>query len=247
MGYFALVIAPGFVNAPDSISSACDIPIAGLGTREVRLGDFESVFETRPKGRQLYDVRLASPLYRSEGQTSEQDFASIDDKDTEDFLRSLRSTLVSWSDPGDDLPESHSRTQDRNANVHDAFIALTQKRSVTSRSNIYQVCHYTALIMIEAKMQHKTWAEVAEQNTYVADIKHALSLTNLKDLWGESIGVLYWVSLVLYSASFGGPQCLFYHGLLGRIFFELTYQYSDWRGAVQPMLTLRGILRSPRS
>lgn len=73
-------------------------------------------------------------------------------------------------------------------------------------------------------------------------IQDALKRTDLRSLWGDQLGLLYWVLLVFHCAAFDTPYYLFAHAIQVRIHFEVTYAHTDWHGALKPMIALKDIM-----
>jgi hypothetical protein len=95
------------------------------------------------------------------------------------------------------------------------------------RDGIYESCCWTASLMVRSVENCESWLESAQRDKTLHSCRDALSRTNLGDLWGTQIGLLYWVVLVMHCASFQTPSYPFYHGLCSRLIFELTYRYDD--------------------
>jgi hypothetical protein len=117
----------------------------------------------------------------------------------------------------------------------------------TSTDNVYKACRLTAEVSILAFTESGTWLEAAKGTLIPTSVQDALSKTNLGDLWGEQIDLLYWILLIMQCASWGTPNYVFFHRVLPRIFYELTYDLDDWHGGIVPMIELHCVSQACQS
>lgn len=116
-------------------------------------------------------------------------------------------------------------------------------RSSLAPPDILRLCRMTANIMARTCHLGVAMRLAVEGTALVKNIKSGLQRSDLGQLWGPNIGVLYWIVLVTHCASFGREHYLFFHTTLMRLWFQMTCQKDDWRGALKPMLVLRDFAR----
>jgi hypothetical protein len=94
--------------------------------------------------------------------------------------------------------------------------------SVSESGCIYECCRLVAHLMLRAEALQCSLREAAQGMTYLAEIDNALQKTDLFDLWGSQIGLLYWVLLVSCASVAGGsfnlnPTTVLLNFLIGKI------------------------------
>jgi hypothetical protein len=62
--------------------------------------------------------------------------------------------------------------------------------------------------MLRAEALHCSLPEAAQGTTCLVELHNALQKTNLFDLWGSQIGLLYWVLVVSCTSAAGGSFTL---------------------------------------
>lgn len=222
-----------------AMAKAYDMPIPGLVSEEdVALIHHESIFGMQSSHT---DERLASPLYRVETGQHCSGFQSVKDEQTRNLLLELQHCF------------SHS--VDLHNDRGDAALKISQTLSKImndadppehSSTAIYATCYWTATIILRLFERRCEWRSAVHGTVIVPHIKALLQMTDLGDLWGSNIGVLYWVLLVLSCASFQTPYFSFFNETLSRLYFHVVYQLDDWRGAKRSMLMMRDLSRLAR-
>lgn len=212
------------------------MPVASSNSlRRVVADDFEHILGEGRDQEHEASIALLSPVYYGTANVRSESYFLIKNERTYALLRATQHILESWQEASvrDDVPDEF-RDQLGLAKC-DAGVG-----SSTTGDGVFEAVRHVAMLMVRAYDRRESWGQ-ASAGFPVERVKEALLTTDLGSLWGHSIGVLYWIVLVMHCATFRTSEYLFYHGLLSRIFFELTYRYSDWRGAVEPLIRLRFI------
>lgn len=74
--------------------------------------------------------------------------------------------------------------------------------------SVYECCRIVAHLMLRAEALHCSLPEAAQGTTCLVELHNALQKTNLFDLWGSQIGLLYWVLVVSCTSAAGGSFTL---------------------------------------
>lgn len=220
-----------------TMAKACDMPIPGLvSADDVVLLHHESIFGAQSSHP---DERLASPLYCVDPRQHHHGFGTVKDEQTRELLLMLQRCFSHSVDTRDHLG-------------HHAALRICRTLSTIMNSTdppdhsstaIYATCYWTTMIMLRLFEQRCDWRSAVHGTMIVPHIKTLLQMTDLGDLWGPNIGVLYWVLLVLYCASFQTTYFSFFNETLSRLYFHIVYQLDDWRGAMRSMLMMRDLSR----
>lgn len=227
------------VIAMFNASRVCGMPATGLATTShVNFDEMQTLFgNSCPTA--SHD--LLSPIYNE----AKQPFPGVKSERLRTLLEVTQCTFDFWitsvSASKCDLTYASARESCKTFRQRIEDIAYS-----LGRDGIYESCHWTASLMVRSVENCESWRESAQRDTTLHSCRHALSRTNLGDLWGTQIGLLYWVVLVMHCASFQTPSYPFYHSIFSRLIFELTYRYDDWYGAVRPLTNLQSIMQVSR-
>jgi hypothetical protein len=91
----------------------------------------------------------------------------------------------------------------------------------------YESCRLTAILMTRVASRGETWSDAASGTTFENDIIFSLSNSDTGELWGEHVGLLYWVSLVAYAVLHKTRYRIFGAGLVHRLISEISYGDQD--------------------
>lgn len=228
-----------FYLRPYSAVRICGMPVSGLASSSYgSLQSMQKMFGTSSID-PSHD--LLSPIYNE----SKIPFPGVKNRRLRSLLQLTQCVLDDWTTPYSisksdlTLPEIRQSLHQRLENMPSS---PTQTGEVY-QDGVYEACRLTAVLMIRSLEGHESWFEAAKKGAFLRSCREALSRTNLGDLWGSQIGLLYWIVLVMHTASFRTPHYPFYHGIFSRITFELTYRYDDWYGSVKPLTNLRRIMQ----
>ena len=94
--------------------------------------------------------------------------------------------------------------------------------SASESEHVYECCRLSAHLMLRAESLHCALREAAQGTTLLAQVDAALQKTDLFNLWGPRIGLLYWVLLVsctsMQGSSFNrNPATISLNFLIGRV------------------------------
>jgi hypothetical protein len=112
----------------------------------------------------------------------------------------------------------------------EAFPKGEEKDNPQARSpqvHRYESCRLTAILMTRVASRGESWSDAASGTTFEEDITFALSNSDTDDLWGEHVGLLYWVSLITYAVLHKTKYRLFSAGLVHRLISEITFGDQD--------------------
>ena len=116
--------------------------------------------------------------------------------------------------------------------------------------HIYECCRLTSLIMLRAEEASLSLRAAVENTTILEDIRHSLQHTDTANLWGDHIGLLFWVIVVVNAAAFHTTHHLFTTSILTNLMFEVCYSDYDLDVALIPlekMIWFEGYCKSGRS
>jgi hypothetical protein len=113
-----------------------------------------------------------------------------------------------------------------------------QPRAKSLKVHRYECCRLIAIVMTRAVSRGVTWSDAASWATFEEDIIFSLSNSDTEDLWGEHVGLLYWVSLVTYAVLHKTRQRLFGAGLIHRLISEVTFGDQDPRIGVDSLMRI---------
>lgn len=104
----------------------------------------------------------------------------------------------------------------------------------------YECCRLTAILMTRAVSRGMTWSDAANGTTYTKDIISSLSNSDTEDLWGDHVGLLYWVSLIAYAVLHRTRYRLFSAGIAHRLVSEVTFGDQDPRIGIRSLTRMGG-------
>ena len=99
----------------------------------------------------------------------------------------------------------------------------------------YECRRLTAILMTRMVSRGESWCDAANGTTFGEDIIFSLSNSDPEDLWGEHVGLLYWVSLVAYAVLHRTRYRLFGAGIVHRLISEITFGDQDPRIGVHSL------------
>jgi hypothetical protein len=216
------------------------MPAPGLATlSHVNLDQMQQMFGTSSTEQSSHD--LLSPIYNE----ARLPFPCVESHRLQKLLQLTQSVLDHWMTYGS-LSQGSLASRERCKNFHQLVKNMPSspvQAGEVYQDGVYESCRLTAVLMIKSLELTTSWLETAKQDKVLRSCREALSRTDLGDLWGPHIGLLYWIVLVMHCGSFRTPLYTFYHGILSRITFELTYRYDDWYGSVKPLANLQRIMQ----
>jgi hypothetical protein len=184
------------------------MPIAGLAyAAQFRLTDFEHVFGERSDTAPM--KALISPLYNEKPQLFDQAFPNVTSKDMRNLLQQLQDLVGLWRKGCYRCSLISPASRTRYTRIKRTIEGLPSSMNQSCSDLIYKSCHLTTLLMIRAFENSKSWAEATKGTTLRETIREALSRTELGSLWGDNLGLLYWIVLVMHCSSFGTPEFMF--------------------------------------
>ena len=141
---------------------------------------------------------------------------------TAELCRNVQSWLATFPGGGSEAGEEDILLYRQHC--RDA-IALFKPSAVISSSEsgyIYECCRLVAQLMLRAEALRCSLNEAVQGTTFHAQLENALQKTNLFDLWGPKIGLLYWVLLVFCTSIVGNqfdlnPTTVLLNFLMGKI------------------------------
>ena len=103
----------------------------------------------------------------------------------------------------------------------------------------YECCRLTALLMLRFALHGGvSWYDATTGTTYVEDVVQSLSNSGPEDLWGEHVGLCYWVGHIVRAVMHWTPYRLFATGLVHRLIAESALGDSDPRIGAQSLRRL---------
>ncbi|KAI9734887.1 MAG: hypothetical protein M1834_001967 [Cirrosporium novae-zelandiae] len=100
---------------------------------------------------------------------------------------------------------------------------------------IFESCRLAALIMIRMIDFSQPARDAVNGTNLCAQLKAALMKTDLERLWGELVGVLWWIILLAVPAAHGSPEWPFFSALSTRLMFEMGYQNFCYKSCFAPI------------
>lgn len=111
-------------------------------------------------------------------------------------------------------------------------------RAKSSQVHRYECCRLTAILMTRAISRGMTWSDAASGTTYAKDIIFSLSNSDTEGLWGDHVGLLYWVSLISYAVLCKTGYRLFSAGMTHRLISEVTFGDQDPRIGIHSLIKM---------
>ena len=100
----------------------------------------------------------------------------------------------------------------------------------------YECCRLTALLMLRFAVNGgKSWYDAANGTSFVEDIVYSLSNCGPEDLWGDHVGLFFWVVHVARAVLHWTQYRLFSTGLVHRLISESALGDSDPRIGAQSL------------
>lgn len=226
------------------VARLCDIPVAGLSPpTESKVNVYELMLETRPPHQRLQDHTLASPFYAVETIDTVYSFQTVKDAETRNLVRRLQQCFSRLQDQS----PKYAKPELRKMMAQDLAAIIAAYEHCFDHINsprMLKACVLTAHTMLYLLLSRtEDWRLEAQNKVRAAQVRVHLQETDLAGLWGSNIGIMYWIVLVMYCASFQSTDQVFYHATLYRMWFQMAFELNDWRGAIQPMLVLRDFTR----
>ena len=210
---------------------------------------------TRPRTNP--DPRLYSPVYDGRIDPKEEDpFPHVQSPHLRDLLEQMSAivkikieqsdTTTTMQTPSQTQPRPHPNSCSSDPILFQKLCqniltipSPSQRTTPLPNDHVYETCRLTSVFLVRSLLTGRSWQALGSEGTAVADLMHSLYASDPgADLWGERIGLLHWVLLVWYCASYNTEHYIFLHSLTVRMQFELSYAYKDWHGACLPMVAL---------
>jgi hypothetical protein len=224
------------------------MPTSGLAppaNSATLLQEHEFVFEDQWKTRTEPDPTLFSPVYDGRTNSTEDPFPCVDSEYLHLLLEMMQDIIKIWLRQGFSLDSPHTDDRSVLQSLHGGILAMPSAHIPSlpcSNDYIYESCRLTSVVMVRSVQTVQNWKKTAEADSLIYQLREALQKTDLANLWGKKLGVLYWVILVFHCAAFGTPHYLLGHSIQTRVHFELTYSRTDWHGALKPMMALKDVM-----
>lgn len=240
-------LARRFINflVMNRVARLCDVPVAGLSPpTESSVDVYKLMLETRPPYQRFPDHTLASPFYTVDPIDTVYSFQTVEDDETRKLSWRLQQCFLPLQEPN----QKSSRPELKIALKRDLEALVGSQERTFDREHsprMWRACTLTARTMLALLSSEKIedWRSQVQEMSNVAQVREHLQKTDLAGLWGPNIGILYWIVLVMYCASFQSVDQVFYHATLYRMWYQMAFELNDWRGAIQPMLVLRDFTR----
>lgn len=224
------------------------MPIAGLaplGNSDTLLTEVEFIFEDQWKSRTEPDLTLFSPIYDGRTNPLDDPFPHVESNYLHVLLEMMQEIINIWLRPGFSLGTLSKIDASMLESLQISVLTMPSAHVPSlpcSSDYVYECCRLISVLMVRSVQVKCSWKTMAGRNSLLPQLREALHRTDLGNLWGNKLGLLYWVILVFHCAAFGTPDYLLGHSVQTRIHFELTYSRTDWHGAVKPMIALKDII-----
>jgi len=224
------------------------MPTPGLAppaNSDTLLQEHEFVFEDQWKSRTEPDPTLFSPVYDGRTNSTEDPFPCSEDEHLHILLEMMQDAINLWLRQDFSLELPYMDDEYVLQALHDGILAMPSAYIPglpCSNDYIYECCRLTSVLMVRSVQTKRTWKTTAKKDSILHQLREALQKTDLSSLWGNKLGLLYWVILVFHCAAFGTPDYLLGHSIQTRVHFELTYSRTDWHGALKPMIVLKDVI-----
>lgn len=209
------------------------------------LQDYEFVFEDQWRRRTEPDPKLFSPAYDGRSNSTEDPFSHIEAQHLHMLLDMMQDVINIWLHRGVSLKQPHTDATLVLQYLQVGILSLPSAYDHSfpySNDFIYESCRLTSVLMARSAQTISNWKLTAERESLLRPLREALKRTDLAGLWGNKLGLLYWVVLVFSCAAFGTPNYLLVHSILLMIHSELTHTKTDWHGALIPMIALKDVI-----
>ncbi|KEF54692.1 uncharacterized protein A1O9_09134 [Exophiala aquamarina CBS 119918] len=231
-----------------AISRRCGLPTSGLAApvnSSTVLQDYEFVFEDQWRTRTEPDPTLFSPVYGGSAESTEDRFPCVETQHLYRLVEMMQDAINLWLQRDVSLRPPYTDVTLGLESLEARILCLPSAHDQSfpySNDFIYESCRLTSVLMVRSVQTISNWKITAERESLLRPLREALKRTDLAGLWGNKLGLLYWVVLVFSCAAFGTPDYLLGHSILLMIHFELTYTKTDWHGALMPMIALKDII-----
>lgn len=231
-----------------SIARRCGMPTSGLAPPAnpvTLLQEYQFVFEDQWKSRTEPDPILFSPVYDGRTDFTEDPFPCVEGEHLHILLEMMQDVIKLWLRQDSSLDAPHTDDKSVLQSLHGGILAMPSAHIPSlpcSNDHIYESCRLTSVLMVRSVQTARHWRNMAERDSILHQLREALQKTDLANLWGNKLGLLYWVILVFHCAAFGTPHYLLGHSIQTRVHFELTYSRTDWHGALKPMIALKDVM-----
>jgi hypothetical protein len=141
---------------------------------------------------------------------------------TAELCRNVQSWLGTFEGVGDESGEESMLPYRQHCRQAIALFRPYAGSSTSESGYVYECCRLVAHLMLRAEALHCSLKKAAQGTTCPVEINNALQKTNLFDLWGSQIGLLYWVLLVSCTSVSGSsfnlnPTTVLLNFLIGKI------------------------------
>lgn len=209
------------------------------------LKDYEHIFEDPWRSRTHPAPELYSPVYDGRDDQQDDPFPFVKKEHLRLLLQMMQSVIKIWLQQTK-LP---SQPQWPDFMVLDSLcqrIVSMPSSKVPglpcSDDHVYEACRLISLLMVQSVEAGRSWKCMVQGTSMLVDIKEALQRTDLGSLWGDNVGLLYWIMLVYHCAAYGTADYALAHTILTNIQFEITYSYEDWHAALIAMAELKDVM-----
>ena len=225
------------------VSKICGIPIAGFFSYPaVDLSTYEHIFGVwSPEN---ICPQLLSPVHDEQPRRFPRPYPCIRDDRLRILVIQTRNLYVLWQQDHNETEDSDPNDLPDRSQLYKDLKSTTASRGA-STDYIYESCRLTAELSILAFQKSSTWLAAAQGTSIVRRTRDAILKTDLGSLWGDHVGLLYWIVLIMQCASWGTSDYVFFHSIISRFYFELCYSLGDdWHGGIVPMVTLRRLTQA---
>lgn len=129
--------------------------------------------------------------------------------------------------------------------------AILQAPSACGQDHIYECCRLTALMIVKAEMNSVPLRVAVQDTEILEDLQRSLKHTDAgSELWGQHIGLLFWVIVLANAAAYHTPYHLFTTSILTNLMFEACFAEYDLAVALTPlkgMISFEEYCRTGRS
>lgn len=141
---------------------------------------------------------------------------------TTELCRNVQSWLATFR--GDDNEAEEEDMLLYRQHCRDAIARFKSSVVISSSESgyVYECCRLAAQLMLRAETRRYSLNEAVQGTTFHIQVENALQKTDLFDLWGPNIGLLYWVLLVFCTSITGNqfdlnPTTVLLNFLIGKI------------------------------
>jgi hypothetical protein len=173
----------------DSAIRLCGMPAPGLATlSHVNLDDMQQMFGKSSTEQSSHD--LLSPIYNE----AKLPFPCAKGHRLQKLLQLTQFVLDHWMTYGS-ISQGPLASLEKCKNLHQLLKNMPSSPVQTGevyQDGVYESCRLTAVLMIRSLELTTSWLNTATQDKVLQSCREALLRTNLGELWGPQIGLLYW-------------------------------------------------------